>query len=234
MNQNLTILAALLWLLIQQQNIFMKILITVFTSTLLFVSASIAQNQSNGQGSGTAETKQGQTPAAGAKPPVKQAEAGNVELPKTESEVALEHFNIAQNKQNQKEYKEALENYGRAVELDSVFYEAYVARAGIHFLLLDFETALADYNRAIEITEKKAKQFQKTGDVKKVLDDLKGSRQDYAKADYIKTRMGDIYYKRGSVKRFMDDKAGGCEDLQKAKELGAFKANPELKDFCDQ
>ena len=67
-----------------------------------------------------------------------------------------------------------------------------------------------------------------------MLDDLKGSRQDYAKADYIKTRMGDIYYKRGSVKRFMDDKAGGCEDLQKAKELGAFKANPELKDFCDQ
>lgn len=151
----------------------MKILLNVFTSLLLFASVSIAQNQSNGQGSGTAETKQGQTPAAGTKPPVKQAESVNVELPKTESEIALQHFTIAQNKQNQKEYKEALENYDRAVELDSVFYEAFVARAGIHFLLLDFETALADYNRAIEIAEKKSKQFQKTGDVKKCWTTLK-------------------------------------------------------------
>lgn len=212
------------------ETFFMRIKSIIFTYLILLSSVICAQTQGNGSTSGTAE----QTPGAAVKTTVKQAEAGNVELPKTESEVALEHFNIAQNKQSQKEYKEALENYDRAVELDSVFYEAFVARAGIRFLLLDFETALADYNRAIEITEKKAKQFQKTGDVKKVLDDLKGSRQDYSKAEYIKTRMGDIYYKRGSVKRFMDDKAGGCEDLQKAKELGAFKANPELKDFCDQ
>ncbi len=208
----------------------MRIKSIVFTYLILLSSVVCAQTQGNGSTSGTAE----QTPGTAPKTPTKQTETGNVELPKTESEVALEHFNIAQNKQSQKEYKEALENFDRAVELDSVFYEAFVARAGIRFLLLDFETALADYNRAIQIAEKKSKQFQKTGDVKKVLDDLKGSRQDYAKAEYIKSRMGDIYYKRGSVKRFMDDKAGGCEDLQKAKELGAFKANPELKDFCDQ
>jgi tetratricopeptide (TPR) repeat protein len=212
------------------ETFFMRIKLILFTHLILLSSVVCAQTQGSGSTTGTAE----QTPGSAIKAPVKQAEAGTIELPKTESEVALEHFNIAQNKQNQKEYKEALENYDRAIELDSVFYEAVVARAGIRFLLLDFETALADYNRAIEITEKKSKQFQKTGDVKKVLDDLKGSRQDYAKAEYIKTRMGDIYYKRGSVKRFMDDKAGGCEDLQKAKEMGAFKANPELKDFCDQ
>jgi len=212
----------------------MRIKFIALTYLILLSSIAWAQTQGNGATSGTIETKKAQTPAAETKTPAKAAETGNIELPKTESEVALEHFNIAQSKQSQKEYKDALENYDRAVELDSVFYEAFVARAGIRFLLLDFETALADYNRAIEITEKKSKQFQKTGDVKKVLDDLKGARQDYAKVEYLKVRMGDIYYKRGSVKRFMDDKAGGCEDLKKAKELGAFKANPELKDFCDQ
>ncbi len=214
----------------------MRVKILVFISLILLSSALWAQTQkSNGVTGVTGAT--GATGVTGEAPVngTKQAESsGTIELPKTESEQALEHFNKAQFQQSQKEYKSALENYDKAVELDSIFYEAFVARAGIRFLLLDFETALADYNRAIEITEKKSKQFQKTGDIKKVLDDLKGARQDYAKVEYLKIRMGDIYYKRGSVKRFMDDKAGGCEDLKKAKEYGAFKANPELKDFCDQ
>ncbi len=209
----------------------MRIKIFVFIS-LTFLS-SLAWAQTPGTNGATGPT--GEVSGTGAATPVKQVEnSGAVELPKTESEQALEYFNKAQVFQSQKEYKSALESYDKAVEMDSVFYEAFVARAGIRFLLLDFETALADYNRAIEITEKKSKQFQKTGDIKKVLDDLKGARQDYTKVEALKVRMGDIYYKRGSVKRFMDDKAGGCEDLKKAKELGAFKANPELKDFCDQ
>lgn len=212
----------------------MRIKITVIVYLFLLSSVVWAQNQGNSSSTGTTETKLQDPAATGTKIPAKQPESGTVELPKTESELALDHFNKAQSFQSQKEYKTALENYDRAIELDSVFYEAFVARAGIRFLLLDFESALADYNRAIQITEKKSSQFQKTADIKRVLGDLKGARQDYTKVEYLKIRMGDIYYKRGSVKRFMDDKAGGCEDLKKAKELGTFKANPELKDFCDQ
>lgn len=209
----------------------MRITFIFFITLSLFSSRVWAQSQENGL---PTETKGQQTVTQGANAQQKQAEnSGTIELPKTESEVALECFNKAQFLQSQKEFKSALENYDKAVESDSLFYEAFVARAGIRFLLLDFESALADYNRAIEITEKKSGQFQKTGDIKKVLDDLKGARQDYEKVAYLKTRMGDIFYKRGSVKRFMDDKAGGCEDLKKAKELGAFKANPELKNFCE-
>lgn len=202
----------------------------IFLSTI-FVSAQEQKNGGSFENPGTVVEKVAATEKNAA--PKQAAAQETIELPKTESEIALDHYNKAQVLQNQKEYKAALENYDKAAEYDSLFYETYVARAGIRFLLLDFESALADYNRAIEITEKKSGQFQKTGDIKKVLDDLKGARQDYEKVAYLKTRMGDIYYKRGSVKRFMDDKAGGCEDLVKAKELGAFKANPQLKDFCE-
>jgi len=219
----------------------MRIKIPFFITLILFATGVLAQSAGNNETPGSVvtpgnkENKEQPVNSGAVNTQVKQTESsGTIELPKTESEVALENFNKAQVFQSQKEYKSALENYDKAVELDSVFYEAYVARAGIRFLLLDFESALADYNRAIAITEKKSGQFQKTGDIKKVLDDLKGARQDYEKVAYLKTRMGDIYYKRGSVKRFMDDKAGGCEDLKKAKELGAFKANPELKNFCEQ
>lgn len=208
----------------------MRIIVAAFLSLIFISSDILAQTQGSEGNPATSPAKTQQT--AGAKPAAKQEGGSAEELPKTESEVALEHFNKGQFQQNMKEYKEALANYNKAVELDSVFYDAYIARASVSFLTLDFETALMDYNKALSILERKSAQFQKTGDIKKVLDDMKGARMDYDKATYLKSRMGDVYYKRGSVKRFMDDKAGGCEDLQKAKELGAFKANPELKDFC--
>lgn len=158
---------------------------------------------------------------------------GKEELPKTESEEALELYVEAMTLKDQKNYKGALENLTLAIEKDDKFAECYLERAGLKFLTMDFAGALADYDKCIEVLQEKHDKYQMQGDIKKILDDMPSARLDYEKVSQIKPTLADAYYRRGNVKRFMDRKEGGCEDLEKAKDLGHLKANPDLKDYCN-
>lgn len=155
------------------------------------------------------------------------------ELPKTESEEALELYKLAMTQKSQKNYSDAMENLTEAIAKDEQFAECYLERAGLKFLTMDFAGALADYDKCIEVLQEKHDKYQMQGDIKKILDDMPSARLDYAKVDLLKPTLADAYYRRGNVKRFMDRKEGGCEDLNKAKELGHLKANPDLKDYCN-
>lgn len=158
---------------------------------------------------------------------------GDIELPKTESEVALEKYVEGMNLKNSKNYKDALELFTEAITNDDKFAEAYLERAGIKFLTMDFPGALSDYDKCITVLQEKHDKYQMQGDIKKILDDMPSARLDYEKVAQVKPILADAFYRRGNVKRFLDRKADGCEDLNKAKELGHLKANPDLKDYCN-
>ncbi len=158
---------------------------------------------------------------------------GNIELPKTESEIALEKYVEGMNLKNGKDYKGALELFTEAITNDDQFAEAYLERAGIKFLTMDFPGALSDYDMCIKVLQEKHDKYQMQGDIKKILDDMPSARLDYEKVAQVKPILADAYYRRGNVKRFLERKEDGCEDLNKAKELGHLKANPDLKDYCN-
>lgn len=78
------------------------------------------------------------------------------------------------------EFEKALENYGKAIELDSGNSSIYLNRALIFVKNKDYQSALRDYDRVIELdpTEiiaysNRANVYEKNGDQLKAIDDYK-------------------------------------------------------------
>jgi tetratricopeptide (TPR) repeat protein len=61
------------------------------------------------------------------------------------------------------EHDRAIENYGRAIELNPGYVPAYYNRAGAHYAKADYDQAIEDYGRAIQLKPNYADAFNNRG-----------------------------------------------------------------------
>jgi len=82
-------------------------------------------------------------------------------------------------------FLEALNDYNKAIELDSLNDDAYVSRVEVwgECGFSDYQNLeLSDYNKAIEINPCKWSYFFNRGQLKKAMGDMKGACEDWKKA----------------------------------------------------
>ncbi len=98
------------------------------------------------------------------------------------------------------DYKEAIEDYNRAIEIDPKYAETYCNRGVARYHLGDKQGALKDLNKAIELNQRYAVSYYNRGIVKNNLGDKQGAIEDLNKAgelglkqayDMIKKIQGD-------------------------------------------
>src|SRR5262249_45239972 len=77
------------------------------------------------------------------------------------------------------EHDRAIENYGRAIELNPNYFPAYYSRAGAYYAKGDYDQAIEDYGRAIRLKPNYAEAFNNRaiayfakGDVDKAVADF--------------------------------------------------------------
>lgn len=115
--------------------------------------------------------------------------------------------------------KGAIEDFCRAIKLDSSFAFAYYSRAKVYGRLDLEEAALADINHALNLKEDnnyyllRASIYKKTDKNNDALDDLN-------RAIELNPENGKAFLERGRLKRLLNDTIGAKEDFLKAKELG--------------
>ena len=150
---------------------------------------------------------------------------------------AWEFFTMGSDKADQNNYKGAIIDYGKAIELDSKLYLAFFYRGWAKNQLKDYRGAIPDFTRCIELLDPSEKDllaevYNSRGTAKSDIKDYLGAITDFTKAIQYNKLPG-TYYNRGLAKISNKQKESGCLDLSKAGELGYPDAYEAIQDLCN-
>lgn len=79
------------------------------------------------------------------------------------SQSARQYFRAGEEFFENMKYRDAIDQYSRAVEIDPDYDKAYIQRANAYARLNDYENAAIDYDRAIVFNEKDAELYYLSG-----------------------------------------------------------------------
>tara|TARA_B100001057_G_C22849907_1_gene950570 strand:+ start:112 stop:3132 length:3021 start_codon:yes stop_codon:yes gene_type:complete len=128
---------------------------------------------------------------------------------------ANEWFNSGYAKYNSKDYKGAIEDFNRAVEIKSNDFMLYKWRGFSKTNIGDYKGSIEDFNKAIEIESNDFNLYFWRGASKSSIKDYEGAINDYDKAIKIKPNKFEIYRRRGYIKSSIKDYKGAILDLDK-------------------
>ena len=148
------------------------------------------------------------------------------------SQTAEEYYNRGHSKADLKDYRGAIADYSKAIELKPDYAEAYNNRGYSRADLEDYRGAIADFSKAIEL-KPDALAFLNRGHAKSRLEDYTGAIADFSKAIELKPDYADAYNNRGLIKILLNQMDSGCLDLSKAGELGHPTAYDTIKEYCN-
>ena len=123
------------------------------------------------------------------------------------------------------DYRGAIADYGKAIEIDPENADLYFSRALFKDALADEEGTLADYDKAIELNPEHANAYNNRGATKRALGDYQGALADYNKAIELNPEYALAYNNRGIIRRALGDRQGALADYGKALEI-----NPQYAD----
>lgn len=98
---------------------------------------------------------------------------------------ALEFFSRGNFKKRVKNYKDAISDFNKAIDLSPSFAEAYFKRGNIKNLLGDYEGAISDYNKAIDLNPNLAEAYHNRGLTKFNSGDEQAGNLDFLKAGML-------------------------------------------------
>ena len=97
-------------------------------------------------------------------------------------QTAEEYFERGNSKYGLEDYKGAVADYSKAIELNPNYSEAYVNRGISKYVLQDYQGAIADYSKAIELNPNLSEAYNNRGISKYMLNQKKSACLDWIKA----------------------------------------------------
>jgi len=107
-----------------------------------------------------------------------------------------------------KQYESAIEDYGKAIELNPNFAEAYNNRGAAYLNLKQYESAIEDYGKAIELNPNDAEAYNNRGAAYALLSQHEREIADYNKAIALNPNFAEAYRNRGKAY----SEIGRCEE----------------------
>ncbi len=132
---------------------------------------------------------------------------------------AKDYFSYALQFEQQGQSGKAIEYYGKAIEKDPQFAEAYNNRGIVKRKSGDYSGAIKDYNKAIELKPLFAEAYNNRGVAKRELKKYKEAVEDYDKAIEIDSQCAEAYNNRGVAKGELKEYEDAIEDYDKAIEF---------------
>ncbi len=143
-------------------------------------------------------------------------------------------FNRAQDKFEVANYKEAILDYSKALELSPAeICLVYSMRGNAKCNLGDLDGAISDQNKALDFDPLYADGYFYRSSAKFKMGDFAGAIEDYTKVIEINPTDSDAFFNRANVKKESGDLNGAYEDWKKGAELGDEDAAKLLKEHCE-
>ena len=142
-------------------------------------------------------------------------------------------FNRAQDKFEVANYKEAILDYNKALELSPTeICLVYSMRGNAKRNLGDFNGAISDQNKALDFDPLYVDGYFNRGSAKYKMGDFDGAIDDYTQVIKISPKDSDAFFNRANVKKEIGDMKSACEDWKKAVNLGDEESEKLLKENC--
>ena len=117
-------------------------------------------------------------------------------------------------------FEDAIQNYDKAIELDSNVNSAcYYNRGTAYFSLGKFEDAIQDYNKAIDLNPNDDLSYSNRGNAYFSLGKFEDAIQDYNKAIDLNPNNASYYYNRGTTFANLEKFEDAIQDYNKAIDL---------------
>ena len=131
------------------------------------------------------------------------------------------------------DFRGALGDYTRAIEVDTADAEAYLKRGVALKVLGEFGAAVEDLNKAIELRPKYLDAYYNRATVRMEMMDYGRAIADLDRVVELNSAHADAYLARGFSKYRQGLKEEGCVDMKKASNLGNEAAPKLLKQLCN-
>ncbi len=143
-------------------------------------------------------------------------------------------FNRAQDKFELANYKGAIFDYNKALELSPTeICLVYSMRGNAKRNLGDFNGAISDQNKALDFDPLYADGYFNRSIAKFKMGDFAGAIDDYSQVIQINPKDSDAFFNRAKIKKEIGDMKGACEDWRKAVDLGDEEAEKLLQENCE-
>lgn len=129
-------------------------------------------------------------------------------------------------KTKNRQYKKAIKEYSRAIELDPKFIEAYLKRSEMRYKLGDNQGVLDDCYQIIKIKSSVPKAYYYQGRARFSLGYVQSAIDSYSEAIRQQPNYAQAYYHRGIAYRDIKDNFLALEDWQIAADLFHNENNP--------
>lgn len=121
-------------------------------------------------------------------------------------------------------YRQAIENFDRAIQRQPRSASIYINRANAHLHLKDYQSALEDYTQAIQKNPSYSAAYYSRAAVYLFLKNKQKALQDYNSAIRVNRNWGnrsvaDAYYYRGVVRVALKDRKSAIADFETAADL---------------
>ena len=148
-----------------------------------------------------------------------------IELAEKKEEKAASHFNCGIAYSAIKVFDRAIEQYGKAIDLNPDNTAAYYNRGIAYDSKGDFDQAIQDYTKAIKLNPNDTDAYNNRGVAYGNKDDFDHEIQDYTKAIKLNPNYVDAYYNRGIAYGNKGDFDQAIQDFNKAIELNPNYVN---------
>ena len=143
-------------------------------------------------------------------------------------------FNRAQDKFELADYKEAILDYNKALELSPTeICLVYSMRGNAKRNLGDLDGAISDQNKALDFDPLYADGYFNRGIAKFKKGDFNGAIKDYSQVLKINPNDSDSFFNRANVRKELGEMKGAWEDWRKAADLGDDDAAKLLRENCE-
>ena len=129
---------------------------------------------------------------------------------------AIAYYGRGISEGEEKNYKDAFDDYNMAIKLKPNFPDAYNNRGKIRQDLKDYEGSIVDFNKAISLDPNFTKAYHNRGYTYYFLQKYDKAMLDYNKAVKLDPFYYEAYDNRGIVKFLLNDFKGAIEDYNKA------------------
>jgi len=123
------------------------------------------------------------------------------------------------------EYQQAVDDFGRAIDVDPRLASAYGGRGFAFTRLGDWQRAIADYDRAIELEPQYAGTYHDRGVAYERMGDYQRALDNYGQAVELDPQLAGAHCGRGTAYRWLNDPQRALESYGRAIELEPRLAN---------
>jgi len=127
----------------------------------------------------------------------------------------------------QKEYRQAIEDYTKAIKLDAQFVDAYLKRCEMRYKMGENQGVLDDCYHIFQINPNVAKAYYYQGRARYSLGYTQPAIESYNQAIHKDSNYPQAYYYRGIAHKEMLAKTSAVRDLKKAAQLFQLQKNYE-------